>query len=873
VADETALLACVRSALTIGQNMDATSIAEALWLAAHAPPLAALPTAREDSTSETQRPAGNPHSARRGPSVSAPQTGDADAERPDKNADISATVPSIIAGRRVQVRHVRPGSEQLGMLRSLRPFKRHWTQGRRHELDIDATVQAYARTWKLIPQFRAAPERWFEADVVIDDSPSMAVWASATARLATMLEQLGAFRTVRTWRISATGAAPELFNKGRQPSGTGQLRSPDGRRLIIIVSDGSASGWSRPEVWQLVRAWAGSTPTALISPLPTRLWNRTGLGLPAVRVSPGAPGSPNRMLRYSAPITLRLGADSHPGWLPIPASTFSAHMLGRWARTLMKGDPRGCDALLVPSTGFPPEGEEDGGDTEGRKGITGAQLVDAFRRTASPAAARLAVLCAPFSALSLPLLELLAQELVYDSTPSDLAEVIVGGLFHPATAEPGHRTAGTALQFRPGVRERLREILPEADAWHTYKAISNHIAKTSGPANTFSAGFPDPNGDLALPDVLSPFAAASREVLTFLGALPAADPAAEPLIAVSPPASISTDSTPTIGPAADDVPPYRASVSESQFATGPATGSRDPAHSPGISVSEDNAQVTPEPVVLRMLLGSRLRRLREAAGITPEQAGYEIRASRSKISRMETGRPGFKLRDVAGLLTLYGVTDEQARSSFLSLVSQASRPDWWSKYSDILPDWFEAYLGLESAAAAIRSFDMQFVPGLFQTADYAQAVTRLGHQTASAKEIERRVGLRLQRQELLTRAQPPRIWAVMDEAVLRRPVGGASVMRAQLRHLAEAARMPRVTLQVVPFAYGGHSGASGSFSILRFGEQYLPDVVYIEQLTSALYLDQRSDVEYYLEVVDQLSGEALTPTATIRFIEQVTQDP
>src|SRR6185437_1227669 len=122
------------------------------------------------------------------------------------------------------------------------------------------------------------------------------------------------------------------------------------RRLVIIVSDGSASGWSRPEAWQLVRAWAESTPTALISPLPTRLWNRTGLGLPAVRVGPGAPGSLNRLLRYSVPIMLRLGAGTHPGWLPIPASTFSAHMLGRWARTLMKGDPRGCDALLVPVT-------------------------------------------------------------------------------------------------------------------------------------------------------------------------------------------------------------------------------------------------------------------------------------------------------------------------------------------------------------------------------------------------------------------------------------------------------------------------------------------------------------------------------------------
>jgi hypothetical protein len=273
--------------------------------------------------------------------------------------------------------------------------------------------------------------------------------------------------------------------------------------------------------------------------------------------------------------------------------------------------------------------------------------------------------------------------------------------------------------------------------------------------------------------------------------------------------------------------------------------------------------------VLRVLLGSQLRRLREAAGVMADQAGYEIRGSRSKISRMETGRVGFKARDVSDLLTLYGVTDEQSRSRLLYLAEQSNRPDWWTEYGDILPDWFENYLGLESAASTIRTFEMQFAPGLFQTEEYARAVTRLGHQAAPAAEIERRVGLRVNRQDLLTRANPPRIWSVMDEAVLRRPFGGPVVMRAQLHRLIGVARLPQVTLQVVPFARGGHSGASGSFTVLRFEERYLPDVVYAEQLTSALYLEQRSDVEHYLEVMDQLSGQALTPAATTRFIEQV----
>jgi transcriptional regulator with XRE-family HTH domain len=289
---------------------------------------------------------------------------------------------------------------------------------------------------------------------------------------------------------------------------------------------------------------------------------------------------------------------------------------------------------------------------------------------------------------------------------------------------------------------------------------------------------------------------------------------------------------------------------------------------PGPGLEESPGEAT----VLRMLLGAQLRRLREASGISAEKAGYEIRSSRSKISRMETGRVGLKIRDVEDLLTLYGVTGEQRREKVLALAKRSRSPEWWTKYNDILPDWFETYLGLESAAASIRSFEMQFVPGLFQTEDYARAVTRLGHQTALTAEVERRVGLRIKRQELLVRAQPPRIWAIIDEAVLRRPVGGVPVMRAQLGHLAEAARMPNVTLQVIPFARGGHAGASGSFSILRFEEQDLPDVIYVEQLTSAVYLDQRTDIEHYLEVVDQLSGEALTPAGTACFIEQVARE-
>ncbi len=208
------------------------------------------------------------------------------------------------------------------------------------------------------------------------------------------------------------------------------------------------------------------------------------------------------------------------------------------------------------------------------------------------------------------------------------------------------------------------------------------------------------------------------------------------------------------------------------------------------------------PTVLRILLGGQLRKLREARGIGREDAGYAIRASGSKISRMELGRVGFKERDVADLLTLYGVADDSERDALLALARQANNPGWWHRYGDVLPSWFQSYLGLEAAASLIRSYEVQFVPGLLQTPDYARSVILLGHGNAPADEIERRVTLRMSRQKLLTRPGAPQLWVVLDEAVLRRPIGGPEVMRAQLLALIEATKLPNVTLQVISFQAG-----------------------------------------------------------------------
>ncbi|WP_370453082.1 helix-turn-helix domain-containing protein [Micromonospora sp. A202] len=271
---------------------------------------------------------------------------------------------------------------------------------------------------------------------------------------------------------------------------------------------------------------------------------------------------------------------------------------------------------------------------------------------------------------------------------------------------------------------------------------------------------------------------------------------------------------------------------------------------------------TTGPTVLRMLLGAQLRRLRESSGVTREGAGWEIRSSESKISRMELGRVGFKERDVSDLLTLYGVTEENERDALLKLARDANSPGWWHRYGDVLPTWFQSYLGLEAAAALIRTYEVQFVPGLLQTGDYARAVVLLGHGAAGPDEIERRVALRMQRQQLLHRENPPQLWAVVDEAALRRPIGGPAVMRGQLTALIEATKSPNIRLQVIPFAAGGHAAAGGAFTILRFGDQELPDIVYIEQLTSAIYLDKRDDLDYYAVAMERLCVEAEPPERT-----------
>ncbi|MFG1905825.1 helix-turn-helix domain-containing protein [Kribbella sp. NPDC048928] len=278
------------------------------------------------------------------------------------------------------------------------------------------------------------------------------------------------------------------------------------------------------------------------------------------------------------------------------------------------------------------------------------------------------------------------------------------------------------------------------------------------------------------------------------------------------------------------------------------------------------------PTALRIVLGGHLRRMRVAAGISRSDAGWEIRSSESKISRMELGRVGLRERDVSDLLTLYGLDDEEERERLLGLAREANNPGWWHRFGDVLPSWFQSYIDLEGTAELIRLYDLQLIPGLLQTPEYTRAVVQLGRGSVPTEEVERRIALRLQRQEALTRPEPIRPWAVVDEAALRRPVGGVTCIVEQLDHLIKISEMPNVTLQVAPFGLGGHAAQAGAFTILRFREPDLPDKVYIEHLTSALYLDTPEELDQYTAAMEALCVAAPQPAKSRDFIMNIRKE-
>ncbi|WP_171109465.1 helix-turn-helix transcriptional regulator [Streptomyces sp. Z423-1] len=280
------------------------------------------------------------------------------------------------------------------------------------------------------------------------------------------------------------------------------------------------------------------------------------------------------------------------------------------------------------------------------------------------------------------------------------------------------------------------------------------------------------------------------------------------------------------------------------------------------------------PTVGQVVLGKRLQELREAAGLKREEAARVLRVAPATVRRMETAEVALRIPYLQILLPAYGVPEDEV-TAFVTLAEEANQPGWWQRFSDVLPDWFSLFVSLEGAARLIRSYEPHFVPGLLQTEDYARAVLEAGTigQSGGTEMIERHVSLRMARQELLRRPDAPHLWVIMDETVLRRPVcTRREVMGAQLDRLLEAAESDRVTLQVAEFAGGPHPGTYAPFSLFRFAEPELPDMVFTEYLTGALYLDSRSEVSTHLEVLDHMTAQAASAQRTKKILQECRGD-
>ncbi|MFJ4921606.1 DUF5753 domain-containing protein [Streptomyces sp. NPDC088725] len=282
------------------------------------------------------------------------------------------------------------------------------------------------------------------------------------------------------------------------------------------------------------------------------------------------------------------------------------------------------------------------------------------------------------------------------------------------------------------------------------------------------------------------------------------------------------------------------------------------------------ARTSTAPTVLRIVLGKRLGALREKSGVTREAAAAALDVAALTIRRMENSEVSLKIPYVRVLLRTYGVAEKEAEE-FVTLVKAANRPGWWHRYRDALPGWFSAYVSLEDEASLIRTYEPHYVPGLLQTEEYARGVLSAGFHR-DPEEVERRVALRTKRQQLLVKPDAPILWILLEEAVLRRPVGDPEVMREQLDRLLEATALPSVTLQIMPFAVGPHLGAFGPFHLFRFDTFELPDIVYTENLTGAVYLDQRPDVSAYLEVLDSMSARAASVRRSRDFLQRIRKE-
>ncbi len=422
--------------------------------------------------------------------------------------------PGSVPGESVAVRRGQALPKALDLLRALRAYKRPWVAGLHTELDIEQTIDGYARSGELIPAFRAAPERWFDLLLIVDRSLSMQVWKETITELERVLDYLGAFRLLRTWGLTFEDSKPLLHDHQGAAAGPDHVLSPQGRRLVVLISDCSTPGWYHPEIWQQLRTWAQSTPVALLDPLPPKLWRRSALDLPGVTATQAVPGNGSTTLRFDMPPLLEDFADGRTPWLPVPVLSLSPHSLSRWAHAQMRGDPGGCDAVLIPATGRIRRG--------GTPHVRAAHdPVQAFVRTASPDAVKLAVLCALVGRIGLPVLQLIRQELVPEATVADIAELITSDI---VSLQP--QDHGTfVVTFHSNAEEELKRLLPQHEAWRLGGMLERYVSVRARGTLSVAAVLHNPDALQHLPAEVRPFGQAAHNVLRALGA---SDGAQEP---------------------------------------------------------------------------------------------------------------------------------------------------------------------------------------------------------------------------------------------------------------------------------------------------------------------------------------------------------
>ncbi|MFD1145508.1 FxSxx-COOH system tetratricopeptide repeat protein, partial [Saccharothrix hoggarensis] len=490
-------------------DVDVLAVADALWLGStagnaagsHGAPVGVSNT----SPTKQEEPSGIPARATRTGRLDQRETA-----TPEVHERL-ATSTDVLPGREVTVAPARPLANSLAFGRAFHPFTRPWLRGTRSVLDIEATVDAYASSGILTPVMTPEPERWFDVVVIRDTTASMAVWREEIISLTALVRGMGAFRSTHNWKLNPSTSTVTDDRGVQVEHPSGRVAVPGGRRLVLLISDFASPGWRSARVWELVHALGSTTPTLLVNPLPPHLWAHSGLDHPSVRVLADTPGVRNTALKYHLPLWLR-ALEPETDWLPIPVVGFTAPGFARWAKALMRGDPEGCGAVLLNLEWLELEVDEDATETPI------VELVDAFLHTASPPAARLAVLCSPLERFSLPLLNLIRQASVAEADLTDVAEFLVSGLLETEHPDPDH----PVMSFRPEAAARLRTHLTYHDAWRTFDALTRHIA-ASTPTNratgssSLSASAVDPTADTLVPAEPHPFAAAAaglRHILT-----------------------------------------------------------------------------------------------------------------------------------------------------------------------------------------------------------------------------------------------------------------------------------------------------------------------------------------------------------------------